>query len=224
MTWRAFNWGSRGPTYDAGGGVYVATILIPHCVQVNLRGSDEEGDELLHIFDVISPNVLPTLSDCFLINASVQAWINGSFKPFVRSVDNILEVIATSRAEINGPQSTLSVGLTGGRSPGGTPLPSGTTFAVKKSGVRAGRSYRGRFYMWPMWSIDLEPLDGNRVTSTYLTLAVTTFEALRSQLVTNSFTLGVASNVLATISPVASIDAVDYRVDSQRRRLSGRGA
>lgn len=225
MAWRPFNWGSRGPAYDTGGGVYVATILIPSCIQVNVRGSTLAGEELLHVFDLISPTSVPSSADVIEAANMTAAWVAANFIPYVRNVDTVDEIIATSRAVVNGPQHTIPVNLAGTRTTAtGVQLPAEVTIALKKAPSRAGRPYRGRFFAWPFWSSDLDSRDGQKVNATFAGIAFSTYDSLRIRALADGYPLGVASNVLAQINPVSAISLVDFNVDSQRRRGAGRGA
>lgn len=223
MAWTLFNWGSRGPTWDTGGGVYVAFIPIPNCVQVNLKGHDEDGNELLHVFDVIKSGAPPVYSDCLNIALAVKGWVNTDFKTYLRDDTHVDQIVATSRAEVNGPQATVGLLVTGVRATV-NPLPSEVTVALKKSSLRAGRSYRGRFFAWPFMEADLQSPDANQVTTEFAALVAGVYSNLIDAMHTGGWELGVASNVLAQVNPVESITMVDLTIDRQGRRSSGRGA
>lgn len=227
MAWTLFNWGARGPHYDTGNGVYVATVLIPHCVQVNIKGSLGTGEELLHVFHCSTTDAEPSSGDTDAIAGIVNTWATANWGPeLVRSSDTIDQIVATSRAVLNGPQSTIGVGVHGGRdgADGAIALPASVTVALKKSTGLAGRSNRGRFYAWPMWSSDLDPTFTNILNSAYALLVVEKYTDLLTNLASGGYPMGVASTVNATIRPVTSIVLVDTVVDNQRRRLPGRGA
>lgn len=227
MAWRLFNWGSRGATYDTGGGVYVPVILIPHCVQLNIDGHTITGEELVMVFDVETTSALPTSVDVVDIAGAANDWVNSTFLAnLATDLTTVDQVVATSRAEVDGPQSTIYNGGLGlrGASLGEIHLPNNVTIALKKSTGRAGRSYRGRTYAWPMLGNDLESGIPNEITATFATLLFSTYNALKTSLALVGYQLGVASNVLATITSPIDFILVDKTIDSQRRRLPGRGA
>lgn len=228
MAWRLFNWGSRGATYETDGGVYVASILIPHCVQITVKGHTHDLQQLLHVFNARTANALPDAADVAAINAQVATWVFTSFGPdVVRDIDFVDEVVVVSRAEIDGPESTSSVLSAGGRgrSLGGLALPNEVTLAVKKNTGRAGRPYRGRFYAWPFWSTDTNAIDDgpNQVTDDFQSLLLSRYGNLKTLLNDISAPLGVASNVLGVITDITGFTIVDPIVDAQRRRGPGRG-
>lgn len=224
MAWRLFHWGTRGFTYDTGGGVYVAFIPIPNCIQINLKGEDATGNELLHVFDVIKSGAPPVLSDCLLAANTVAAWWTSTFKAFTRTDLTANEVIATSRAVVNGPQATVIINQQGTRAGDTQPLPNAITVAVKKDAGQAGRSYRGRFYIWPFYYGDLDAAFPNLINPTFAGNIITAYDALTTALTAAGVPLGVASNVLGQINPITGLSLVDTTVDVQRRRLPGRGA
>jgi hypothetical protein len=202
----------------------VAFIPIANCIQVNLKGEDATGDELLHVFDVIKSGAPPVFSDCVLAANTVAAWWTSNFKAATRTDIRANEVIATSRAVVNGPQATVIINELGTRAGDAQPLPNAITLAIKKDSQQAGRSFRGRFYIWPFYYGDLDPVFVNIVTSSFATSIVATYTALATALTAAGQPLGVASNVLGAINPISGLSLVDINVDVQRRRLPGRGA
>lgn len=202
----------------------MAFIPIPNCVQVNVRGETATGEELLHVFDVVKSGAPPVYSDVLAIATAVKTWVNGAFKTnLVRDTDFVNEIVATSRAEVDGPQASLSVIGNGSRA-GTVYLPNEISIAIKKDALRAGRPYRGRFFAWPFFSDDLDPVFPNIITSTFATLLLTTYGSLLTGLTGAGFPMGVASNVLAQINPISGLSLVDLTVDRQGRRGPGRGA
>jgi hypothetical protein len=204
----------------------VATVLIPNCIQINYVGADEDGNELMTVLDVIAPHTLPTLADVEAArDMALHEW-SFSLKDLVRTIDTMLQITATSRAELNGPQATVAVNGAGHRdaSGGGVALPSGTTLSVKKAAERAGRAYRGRTYIWPFWTSDLDAVDPNQVSLTFVALVQTIYDGVFNFFEASGYPLGVASNALGQINHTSGWVVTDRKVDSMRRRLSGRGA
>src|SRR5689334_7522614 len=139
MAWRPFNWGSRGPYFDTGGGIYVAQVLIPQAVQINLRGSTQTGNELMHVFGAITPASPVTYDDCLAVATAVASWasVTGGIRGIIPNVTQVNDVVVTARDVVEGPQATLPINTLGTRS--GDPAPGSITFALKKAGNRAAR-------------------------------------------------------------------------------------
>jgi len=228
MAWRLFNWGSRGPTWETDvTGVYVATILIPHCVQVNIMGHTDTGEQLITALDVFTDNAVPTITDVGNAANNTANWVNDHFIPdLATDKQTVDQVIATSRAVVDGPQATAAIGAMGGRTPatGQTYLPNNVTIALKKSSQRAGRSYKGRLYAWPFLTSDLDLTNKNQISPDFALTLFSVYGALNTALTGDGLTLGVASNVLAACTAPIDFILVDRTIDSQRRRLPGRGA
>lgn len=108
-------------------------------------------------------------------------------------------------------------------------LPASVSYAVSfRTGV-AGRSFRGRAYYVGLSEI---AVSGNYVNAPNAQAIVNQWENLRSVvLAPNDFNLVVVSRrangaprVTGVATTVTSIFAVDFRVDTQRRRLPGEGS
>lgn len=224
MAWRPFNWGSRGPHYDTGIGVYVATILVDHGIQVTLFGHDTRNGELLHVFHVFASAAHPTATDCDTVCNVVDAWTDSGAHPLIGIIPPstfVDRVVATSIAEVNGPQHEKAIGNVG--TMGGHTLPSQNTLALKKGTARRGRRRRGRFFAWPPTVDALDHDDGNLFDASYVTEAVAVYTQLLNSLTTASYPLSVFSQADGALYTVTDIVAVDHLVDSQNRRGGGRG-
>jgi len=229
VSWTAFNWGARGAQYRTDGGVIVPDVFIPNCIQVVVKGHTQEGTELLHVFDARSTHALPTSADVAALASAVEVWAADVFcANLVRTIDHVDEIICTSRAELNGPEATVGVNQDGARaaSLGGVQLPNEVTIAVKKSTGIVGRSFRGRFFCWPLWSTDLNISGGaaNQITDATATTILDTYESLRTAMAGAGSPLCVASNARTTLTDVTALSFSDLVVDAQRRRGPGRGS
>lgn len=202
----------------------MATILWPHGVQVSLFGHDVRGDELLHVFHVSVLNAIPTVTDTDAVCVTVNNWVGSgtndyaSLLPTTTFVDR---VVATSVAEVNGAQSTRAVGVPGILTD--RLLPSSVSLCLKKAGISRGRSRRGRVYLWAPDRASLDTADSNLFDATYVTRAVDAWNQLLADLGTRSSPMVIASQVDGLLHLVSTFQAVDSFVDSQRRRLAGRG-
>lgn len=107
-------------------------------------------------------------------------------------------------------------------------LPANVAFCMSLRTGFTGRSARGRFYAMGLSTDQLVTL--NHVTSTYVTNLHTMLTDILGAAATAGWTLVVLSRQnggvklsAAVARPVTSIIAVDTVLDSQRRRLPGRG-
>jgi len=106
-------------------------------------------------------------------------------------------------------------------------LPGGSSLCISLKTAQSGRSHRGRKYMFGMPE---SSQTGNQMASGYVSSAQTTFQQLISDIEAASKFLVVVSRFLegvlrleAIVTRVTTAVAVDLNIDSQRRRLTGRG-
>lgn len=120
----------------------------------------------------------------------------------------------------------------GGRSAGGAALPNSICCALKLSTGLAGRSNRGRIYIPVTESGALQASFQNELDPTYASAIITIFTAFMAQITTwdatahmvvTSFMTGGAWRATAVNHQVIACTFVDRHIDSQRRRLTGRG-
>jgi hypothetical protein len=131
------------------------------------------------------------------------------------------------------PFGGMSIGITPGQ-PGALAvtafMPNDVSLAVKKSTGHLGRAGRGRWF-WP--SMDPSALvDDNTVTAVFQAGIVGALQSFQTAVETAlaPATMGIVSyylnKVLRTAGvfyPITNWSAIDATVDSQRRRLPGRG-
>jgi len=125
-----------------------------------------------------------------------------------------------------GPQVTLPVGTGGALA--GTILPNNVTIAIKFSTGLAGRSMRGRMY-WP--GLTEPEITGNQLNATPAANKVTRITSFFDEVETaTGFTHVIVSycsahvwRTTAVVTPVITYLLTDTNLDSQRRRLTGRG-
>lgn len=217
--WEEFNWGSRGLHYRVGG-VIVAHFFWPNTIQVNVYGHDESNDMLLNVFHVNTPGPV-TDADCDTVAAAVKDWVENHYH--TRWAINVSSdrVVATDVSVLNSWQAEVAANASGTLV--GAAVPSNVTLAIKKSTGLSGRANRGDWYMWPATASQLEPLDSNLWLESHRDGCVAVMEQLRSSLAALSYILVVASEATAQTTPVKHFVCTDRAVDSQSRRLRGRG-
>lgn len=198
----------------------MAHFFWPNTVQVNLYGHDESNGMLLNVFHVRTPDV-PTDADVAAIAAVVKTWNEGQYRNIWALNVSSDRVVATDVSQINGEQAELTTNTSGGLI--GLAVPSDNTLAVKKSTGKAGRANRGDWYTWPATSAQLEELDSNLWLESHRDACVNILNALRTALDTAGYPMVVASEATGLTRVVKAFVATDRAVDSQRRRLKGRG-
>lgn len=111
----------------------------------------------------------------------------------------------------------------------GTLLPANAAFCIKIATALAGRSYRGRWYTVGMTTGFLGATS-NQIASGTASAYITDLGALKTALTGAGSTIGVLSyatgmawRTTAHFEPATGFVAVDLNIDSQRRRLTGRG-
>jgi hypothetical protein len=105
--------------------------------------------------------------------------------------------------------------------------PGNVSYSVSLRTANSGRSFRGRKYVI---GIPSTSRTGNQVSSGWATDIKASLDVLRSLLESINGVLSVVSRIAegvrrleALSTPVTSISLVDFNIDSQRRRLTGRG-
>lgn len=218
-TWVAFNWGSRGLNYKVGG-VIVADSLWPKTCQVNLYGHDESNDMLLNVFHVSTPDA-PTDGDVAAIADVVKTWNEGQYRNVWAENISSDRVVVTDVSAVDSYQTEVPSNTSGGLI--GEAVPSNVTLAVKKSTGKRGRANRGDWYTWPCTNNQLETLDSNLFLESHRDACVTVLNALLAALLDAGYPMVVASEATGGTREVKTFVATDRAVDSQRRRLRGRG-
>lgn len=157
----------------------------------------------------------------------MQQWID-EVMPLLTADLTLREVYAVSLDAIDAPTATATPGagpVAGGVSNPG--MPGNVTLCISfRSGFR-GRSRRGRIYLPGLYETATQ---GNAVLTTFSTAVVnavgTAITALDpegfSHVIVSKFTEGIPRGE-ALVTPVTAYVLTDDNVDSQRRRLVGRG-
>ena len=127
---------------------------------------------------------------------------------------------------------TLPTSRPGSAGSGGA-MPGGSTFCITMQTGHAGRSQRGRIYLPGLATFDLQSAPNqNLVTAARANAYVASINSLIAQLaalspaltlVVVSYMSGGAWRSTAQTTPITNAAYSDLAVDSQRRRLAGRG-
>lgn len=185
---------------------------------------DGQRVENVHHFIVDeTPDVATAASLC---EAYKTWWVNNLRSSIPTNV-SLVEIIGTIMENENDPVVSYTTGLPVAGTSGGHAMPNSVTVAVKLNTAYRGRSYRGRTYYIGLVE---EQIDDNKINNTFAATLKGWYEDLMALSVdVGPAVLGVASKYshkalrqTGVITPVTSV-TVDQYIDSQRRRLPGRG-
>jgi len=202
-------------------------VPVPATVKVSLFYTMDNQQCMNRIHVSTSPT-LPSAGDCATIAAAVAGWWLGNVQPLVSNTLSLRAVEAVSIAEPNGPQAVFSAGLPVIGAKVQDPLPNSTALAVSLRSGLTGRSARGRWF-WLGFTED--QIAGNVVNAGVATSIVAAMDNLLSTITGLSAFPAIVSYIANGVprpgGPVKFFinDAlvVDTIVDTQRRRLPGRG-
>jgi len=202
----------------------LAFIPIPNVAQHTINYT-WLGQQVQNVFHVLYPSAPGSgmISDA---NDIIAAWWNTEIEPNVSNQVEARSIIGTSQHVANGPQHTTafapgSVGQLTSPS-----MPSGTTVAVSWRTGFSGRSFRGRTYHVGLVEGQIV---GNEIDGATHSLLVGNYVQLVTDLAVVDTPLVVASRYTNNAPRVTGIATVilsvilDTFIDSQRRRLAGRG-
>ncbi len=167
----------------------------------------------------------PDDADLITLTGAGSDWWTNTLKPHITGAATLNEVIATNLTVQGGSQYRQNVGTVGTKA--GAALPSGTPLCVSQRTALRGRSYRGRCYVSGISETEQNLV--NEVNPSYATSIAGSFATLQTTLDGLGFDVvvasrqhnGVVSNPASTHEVIAWV--VDSKLDSQRRRLAGRG-
>lgn len=200
-------------------------IPVPLTAQFNLRGlwQGERWENTLYLANTVA------WTEASLANEAenLADWWIASMRPNLHETCSLTEVYAVDLASDAGPTAThtvspAAVGLVTGQS-----MPNNVSLCISfRTGAR-GRSYRGRNYV-P--GLSETTVVGNTVIEANVNALVAAYEELISPslvvehpwVVVSRYTNGAARSTGVRTS-ITAVVVVDHIVDSQRRRLPGRG-
>lgn len=204
----------------------MAFIPVPGVINVQLVFSvDGQIVENVLNFDVPDSSMLETATE---LCENLVGWFTDNMQALLPVNVSLNRIVATDMSSSSGYSLVYTAGLplVGGDAVAHI-LPNNVSLAVKLAGSGRGRSSRGRVFQVGLVQ---EYVNGNTVASAYITLLKEAYEALMSipmtagsaQLVVVSKFVNKIARSVGLISPVVSV-AIDAVIDSQRRRLPGRG-
>jgi len=161
-------------------------------------------------------------------------WWHDNYAGLVNTAVSLREVVATDQTTATSGQATVSGGVNNGTLTGFA-MPANVSFSVSFHTTSRGRSFRGRNYIVGLNDTSL--VLPNEVTDDYVEAVIDAYNAFNDTIGTAGWQWVVASRfsgvdpdtgrpiprVAGVTTPVASAAVADKTLDSQRRRLPGRG-
>lgn len=162
-----------------------------------------------------------------------QNWETAFGRQLRSSAYGLRKVSVRDIGQQNGPVWENSQLIVGTRTP--DPVPDNATIAVKWITGRGGRSYRGRSYHI---GLTVDMVSGDQLSSAVQTPMLTAYNALltaisgvawnsygptQGSMVVVSASHNKVARATAEITPITQAVFADFNLDSQRRRLRGRG-
>lgn len=200
-------------------------IPVPNVCKAEIRYTQlGEKTENVVYFDM---GATPTSASMLTLAAGLKAWWVAELKPNVSDDTQLREIYMTDMSSQTGPTATYATGLPLAGSITGGSLPNNVTYCVSVRTASRGRSYRGRFYIA---GIPKAGSGNNDIVGAYQLAYVDAVAQLR-----NSTYVGTNVHVVVSFrtngnwratgiaTPVTSALGIDSTLDSQRRRLPGRG-
>jgi len=201
-------------------------VASPNCGEFGLQIT-VNGQKCANVFHVegAAPYNAGTLT---VVSAFLTTWWFDNIRPQLSNDVALTSIIARSLESINAPSIEFddTMPIVGSASTNGPILPHNVTVAIKWTTGLRGRSYRGRTYHPALYEGQVV---GSIVDAGELTQLVDGYSALIPALAAEGYTLVVYSRyanklerATGVCTPITNCSADDV-VDSQRRRLPGRG-
>jgi hypothetical protein len=192
-------------------------IPIANATQVNVTGTlmDQLYENVWHVQTADPPTAPDLLTVASIFETAYGAILNGLSQEL-----RIAQIECRYLGNIAGPIVQLFITPPIAGSAPVESVPGNVAFVIKLSSALPGRQFRGRKYFAGFVEADVSfnLLDGTRATA-----IAGSVQDLITALATNGTPLSVVSKTHGTIVPVVSAGYVDLYLDSQRRRLPGRG-
>jgi len=176
----------------------------------------------------------PAAADLIVLGTAIRDWWIAQYKPLVSSACELREVVVSSMTTASSAQVTVTPTATAAGSAGANIMPGNVTMSVSFRTALRGRSFRGRNYVAGMTE---DQVAGNIFVSTITGTWKSAYEAIAAAIASTGWTWVVVSRfsgvdavtkvpiprATGVTTPVLAVVVVDDFVDSQRRRLAGRG-
>jgi len=175
----------------------------------------------------------PTLGDVGTFIGELNTLVQTDLLPLLSNTLALVRIVAKLLTTIDGFQHILNVSPPATGSGGDRPVPNNSTYAIQFKSALSGRSFSGRNYIAGILE---EDVTSNSVTGALRTGLLAFYTAVGALAASNNFTHVVVSRysgvdgdgkpiprAAGVTTPVTTYTTADLTVDSQRRRLPGRG-
>jgi hypothetical protein len=201
-------------------------IPVPHGASCELIYSDA-GELSENVFHVTKGSNF-SLADLQALRTTANAWDAASGANGRASNATLVRIRTKALDSASSPLEDYSLPTPRPGNIGGGSLPLNVAFCVKLATGLAGRSYRGRWYWGHLGAAVLS--DAGHMAAASVTGYVGLLTTLIANLASAGYTMCVVSyrtggawRTTAVATPIITAVAVDNSLDSQRRRLPGRG-
>jgi hypothetical protein len=171
-----------------------------------------------------------TLSDLQAVRTIFNSWDNATWAGARGTGCSLVRIRTKARDTNSSPMEDFPVSPARAGTVGGAMMPGNCTFSLKLATGHQGRSYRGRIYLVGVTTALLNSGNYNLFDPTSASNIIAKLATLITNLATGGHTLGVVSlmadktwRTAGVFTQATGFTAVDYNVDSMRRRLTGRG-
>lgn len=200
-------------------------VPVPNTAQINIVYA-LDGQEIENVV-YYTKTTTPILEDLAALTDEVRAYIVSSLLPALSSAIQLVRVVGVLLDVVDGFTVTNTTGLPASGGDSGDVLPNNVALCISVRTANRGRSFRGRNYI-P--GIAKTHTADSEFTTSAVTGLVGIWEGLTAlagdagwtRTVVSRFS-GHAPRTTGIATPVTAVFAVDNVVDSQRRRLPGRG-
>jgi len=201
-------------------------IPVPNCASVELviQLNSALAENVLHV----SKATPYSAADLVAVRNIVDAWDNSVWKSTRHNAASLFRITSKALDSLGSPYDDYTL-PTARLGTGGASQPNSVSWAIKKATGLTGRSYRGRLYLIGVPTGALQT-GSQLISTTFATNVITYLTTLKTNLAAAGHTLGVVSyrnngawRTTGVFTPLLSWVYTDLIVDSQRRRLPGRG-
>ena len=197
---------------------------VPNTIKMELLfgAQGQKLENVLHIECAQAPGTAIAIA----IAGDVISWWNSTMKPLIASDVALTGIRMTSLDSSDGFQLEYNVGLPIFGTAAATGLPLNVTACIRLTTYQRGRAYTGKLFHVGMINAQTA---GNALYSGFVATLKNAYEGLISALTDTDYLPVVVSKVLhgvvrtnPEVTTIVGV-AVESYLDSQRRRLTGRG-
>lgn len=204
----------------------MAYVPVPNVAQVEVRASflGEQVENVYHF--QFTDGTIDFLALQALVDAVGAAWIT-EMLPQLQGNYTLREVYGVDLTTVSGPAATYVAPASSDGALSGDPATGATCLCISLRTAKRGRGFRGRKYICGLRDIDIQ---GNVMLTGPATALLAAHNDFITAVETGTWSFGIVHRFENGVSlaegefnAVLSQLLVDFNIDSQRRRLAGRG-